>query len=252
MGQRLEGKVAIVTGGASGIGEAMVHALHAEGARVVIGDISGNEQTVAAELGERVRGVRTDVSKDEDVRDLVERTVAEFGRLDILCNNAGIGGTPAPLAEWTPKDFDSVLNVNLRGVYHGLRHGIPAMLAGGGGSIINTSSAAGFVAFRGLSVYGATKAGIIALTRSVAVEYGNLGIRANAICPGGIMTPAAAQLEAEQPAAFAEWRAAFEVRQGGRMGSPPEIGAVAAFLASDESSFLNGASIRVDGGYTAV
>jgi NAD(P)-dependent dehydrogenase (short-subunit alcohol dehydrogenase family) len=250
---RLQGKVAIVTGGGSGIGAAMVRGLHAEGARVVIADVSGQEDQVAAQLGDRAVAMNTDMRDDDAVSQLVTRTVQEFGKLDVMCNNAGIDGDIAPTADCSLENFDRVLAVNTRGVFLGLRHAIPAMLAGGGGSIINTASIAGLVAFPGLPAYCASKGAVLGLTRSVAVEYGKAGIRCNAICPGVVQTPLLESLQRRDPESFDQLIAGAEAMTAlGRVAQPAEIGAVAVFLASDESSFLTGAAIPVDGAYTAV
>jgi meso-butanediol dehydrogenase / (S,S)-butanediol dehydrogenase / diacetyl reductase len=250
---RVAGKVAIVTGGASGIGEGMVRALHAEGAQVVIADISGNEEQVAGELGDRATAVNVDVSDDAAVAGMVKSAMEEFGHLDVLCNNAGIDGEIAPVAEYPLEAYDRVLSVNTRAVFLGTRHAIPAMIESGGGSIINTASIAGMVAFPGLSAYCASKAAVIGLTRSTAVEYAKAGVRCNAICPGVIKTALLDALEAREPEKFAEViEPAKQMTALGRIGDPPEIASAAVFLASDESSFLTGAAIPVDGGYTAI
>jgi NAD(P)-dependent dehydrogenase (short-subunit alcohol dehydrogenase family) len=251
---RLAGKVAIVTGGASGIGEGMVQALHAAGAHVAVADISGRQDEVAAALGDRTLAIAVDVTDDDTVGAMVQRTVEEFGRLDVICNNAGIDGEISPAADYAPDAFDRVLAVNTRGVYSGIRHAIPAMLqSGGGGSIINTASIAGMVAFPGLSAYCASKGAVIALTRCVAVEYAKAGIRCNAICPGVIETPLLKALETREPEMYAQLLAGAEAMTAlGRIGQPAEIAAAAVFLASDEASFLTGAAIPVDGAYTAV
>jgi meso-butanediol dehydrogenase / (S,S)-butanediol dehydrogenase / diacetyl reductase len=252
VGGRVAGKVAIVTGGASGIGEGMVRALHAEGAQIVVADISGNEEQVAGELGERAIAVNTDVTDDAAVAEMVKSAVEEFGQLDVLCNNAGIDGEMAPTAECTLENFDRVMSVNTRAVFLGLRHAIPAMIEGGGGSIVNTASIAGLVGFQGMPAYCTSKAAVLGLTRSVALEYAAAGIRCNAICPGVIKTALLEGLEKKEPELFAELLGSTEERTAlGRLGAPSEIGAATVFLASDESSFLTGVALPVDGGYTA-
>jgi len=250
---RVADKVAIVTGGARGIGESMVRALHREGAIVVVADRSGGESALVEELGERALAINIDVRDVDGVAAMVDHTVEEFGRLDILCNNAGIEGDIGLLTTCTPENFENVVAINLRGTFVGMQRGIEAMLRTGGGSIINTSSASGLVGFPQLALYSATKAAILGLTRTAAAEYARAGIRVNAICPGLIRTPLFEQLERDDPAAFAEFIGAAEAMTAmGRVGNPDEIGSVAVFLGSDESSYLTGASIPVDGGYTAV
>lgn len=250
---RLVNKVAIVTGGGSGIGAAMAQALHAEGAKVALADISGKENDVAAALGDGAIAVSTDVADDGAVADLIARTVAEFGRLDVLCNNAGIDGSLNSLADYTLEDFDRVYAVNARAVFSGTRHALPIMTAQGGGSIINTASVAGLIAFPGLSAYCASKAAVIGLTRSTAVEYGRSGVRCNAICPGVVKTTMLTELEDHHPEVL---KALLDTTEAttplGRLGLPMEIASAAVFLASDESTFLTGAVIPIDGGYTAV
>jgi len=250
---RLAGKVAIVTGGGSGIGAAMARALHAEGASVAVGDISGKEHEVAAALGGGAIAVSADVTDDAAVAALISRTVAEFGRLDVLCNNAGIDGTLSTLADYTLEDFDRVFAVNTRAVFSGTRHALPVMAAQGGGSIINTASVAGLIAFPGLSAYCASKAAVIGLTRGTAVEYGPSGVRCNAICPGVVKTTMLTDLEESHPEVLKALLDTTETTTPlGRLGLPMEIASAAVFLASDESTFLTGAAIPIDGGYTAV
>jgi NAD(P)-dependent dehydrogenase (short-subunit alcohol dehydrogenase family) len=251
--RQLDGKVAIVTGGGRGIGAEMARAMHAVGACVVVSDISGQEEDVAGELGHGALAVRADVDDAEAVEAMVKRAVHEFGRLDVICNNAGIEGDMAPTAECAPDNFDHVISVNLRGVFLGCHFAIPAMIDSGGGSIINTASIASTVAFAGLAPYCASKGGVVAMTRAIAVEYGRQGIRANAICPGLIRTPALEAAQAANPEEFDQLIATAEQMAAvGRIGLPSEIAAATVFLASDASSFLTGAAIPVDGGYTLV
>ena len=230
VGGKLDGKVAIVTGGGRGIGEAIVRALHAAGAGVVIADITG----------------------EASIRRAVEATVRDCGRLDILCNNAGIDGDVAPIADCTPEIFDRVIAVNLRGVFLGMRHGIPAMRRSGGGAVINIASAAAYLGLPGLAPYCASKAGILGLTRAAAAEYSNAGIRVNAVCPGIIKTAILESVQRHNPEAGRALIAAAEARALiGRLGTPAEIASVVAFLASDDASYITGTAITADGGYTA-
>ena len=235
---RVAGKVAIVTGGGSGI-EAMAQALHAEGARVAIADISGQEKEVAAALGEGAIAVSTDVTDDAAVAALIQRTVAEFGRLDTLCNNAGIDGTLSSLVDYTLEDFDRVYAVNTRAVFGNSSPRAAGHDQQGSGFIINTASVAGLIAFPGLSAYCASKAAVIGLTRSTAVEYGRSGVRCNAICPGVVKTTMLTELEHSHPDVLKALSRHHQDRPH-RSGAwvPLEIAAAAVFLASDESAFL--------------
>jgi len=242
---RLAGKVAVVTGGASGIGRAMVEAFVEQGAKVVIGDYSGQQDAVAAELGENVLGFAVDVRDSGQVKALLDHAVESFGKLDILCNNAGLDGVQAPTADYDEDEFDNVVAVNLRGVFLGMKHAIPHMRENGG-AIVNTASIAGSVVMATMPAYCAAKAGVMQLTKVVAVENARDNIRVNAICPGVIRT----QMVAELPD---EWIAQLEESTpAGRIADPKEVANLAVYLASDESPFLTGISVNIDGGFTAV
>ena len=241
---RLQDKVAVITGGGSGIGEATAKLFHAEGAKVVVVDVSGAQEEVAKRLGERALAVHADVSKAQDVQTAVAAAVGAFGRIDVLFNNAGIDGSLAPLAEYDPDDFDAVVAVNLRGVFLGIRYAVPEMRKTGGGSIISTSSMAANVVFPSMGPYTATKAGVLGLTRTAAVENAPYGIRVNAVLPGVIDTGMTRQL----PEALIQGTKAATPL--GYIAHAREVASVALFLATDEASYVTGQGITVDGGYT--
>jgi NAD(P)-dependent dehydrogenase (short-subunit alcohol dehydrogenase family) len=246
MAGRLEGKVAVVTGAGSGIGAATAKVFHREGAKVVAADVSGLQEDVAKELGEGCLAIHADVSKSEDVRKMLAAAVETFGRLDILHNNAGIDGAVAHTGEYEEADFDKVWSINGRGVFLGLRYAIPIMLEGGGGSIINTASMASMVAFPGMPAYCAAKAAVVMLTKNAAAEYAGRGIRVNAISPGPIRTAITDSLPPELI------KGVVDATPIGRFGDPSEVANLALFLASDESSFITGSEMLIDGAYTAL
>jgi NAD(P)-dependent dehydrogenase (short-subunit alcohol dehydrogenase family) len=250
---RLEGKAALITGAAGGIGRVAAELFAAEGARVVIADLVDDDGARVVE-GIRAAGgdaayVHADVSDAAQAAEMVEFTMDAFGALHVLYNNAGIlPPEDAGTLETPEKTWDRVMAVNLKGVWLGCRHGIPALLASGGGSIVNVSS---LVALMGSATpqiaYTASKGGVLAMTRELAVEYARQGIRANMLCPGPVETPLMAQLMSDP-----QWAARRLVHIPlGRPGRAEEIARAALFLASDDSSFMTGAALVVDGGITA-
>ena len=248
---RLDGKVAIITGGASGIGEAAARLFAGEGARVAIADVQDEHgRRVEAELGVNGMYVRTDISRSTDMEALVQKTVARFGRLDILFNNAGIVVVGPTVVDLPEADFDRMLGVNLKGVWLGMKHAIPAMLKGGGGAIVNTASTSGLLGYVGQSGYGASKGGVVSLTRHCAVEFAAKGVRANCVCPGSIFTPMAIRNRPGQAEADIMRRNALS-NPLLRTGMPEDIARTALFLASDDAAHITGQVIAVDGGVTA-
>ncbi len=247
---RLEGKVALITGGGSGMGKVASELFAAEGANVVLTDVNDEAgETTASSIGERAFYVHADVSQEADARSMVAAAVERFGRLDVLYNNAGI----MPLDDGSVTDadgsiWDTVLAVNVKGVMYGCKFGIPAMLEHGGGSIINVAS---FVAWLGAATsqtaYTASKGAVLAMTREIAVEYAREGIRCNALCPGPIETPLLLALLSDD----AKKQRRFVHIPMGRLGHAEELAKAALFLASEDSSYMTGSSLIVDGGITA-
>jgi NAD(P)-dependent dehydrogenase (short-subunit alcohol dehydrogenase family) len=248
---RVEGKVAVVTGAASGIGRATARALAAEGARVGIADVdeAGGERVAAGirEAGGDAFFRRTDVRSMADLEAVVAEAAGRQGRLDVLVNNAAVS-VAGSAGEMSEEDWARVVDVNLTGVWRGMRVAIPRMLAQGGGSIVNLSSVQARVGFLGWAGYAASKGGIDALTRQAAVEYASRGIRVNAIVPGTIATQMNECIMAESPdpdAVMANWVAMHPM---GRVGQPEEVAAAIVFLACDDAAFVTGELLRVDGG----
>jgi NAD(P)-dependent dehydrogenase (short-subunit alcohol dehydrogenase family) len=252
-GGRLEGKVAVVTGGASGMGRATVLRFLDEGARVVVGDLnerSGEETLALARgrgVGDRLRFVRANVAQEPEVEAMIRCAVDDFGRLDCVFNNAGIGGALGSILETEAEDWDFTFAVLVRGVFLGVKHGARAMKATGrGGSIINTASVAGLSGGAGPIAYSAAKAAVINLSRAAAVELAEHRIRVNAICPGGILTPLLHRGNEEPMKRILEGLQPWPA-----VGTGEHIAGAALFLASDDAEFVTGEALVVDGGLTA-
>jgi NAD(P)-dependent dehydrogenase (short-subunit alcohol dehydrogenase family) len=246
----LDGKVAVVTGGASGIGEATVRLFAEEGARVVIADMQEERgRSVALAIGKEVLFQPCEVSREDQVAAAVARAVDAFGRLDCMFNNAGFGGALGPIDETPVEEFDLTLAVLVRGVFLGMKHAAPVMKAQGSGSIINTGSVAGMSAGFGPHVYSAAKAAVIHLTRSVALELAEQSVRVNCICPGFIATPLSANAVGGPAEAVERIKPQMAHAQPiPRSGEPEDIAQMALWLASDVSSFVTGQALVVDGG----
>jgi NAD(P)-dependent dehydrogenase (short-subunit alcohol dehydrogenase family) len=249
----LEGKAAIVTGGNVGIGRAAALEFARQGARVTIAARNAETGEETVELIRREGGealfVRCDVSKAEEVQALVERTVRTFGRLDCAFNNAGIL-TNKPLADVTEEEFDSLMATNLKGVWLSMKYEIPAMLASGGGAIVNCASVVAQVASPTVSIYSASKAGVLGLTRGAALDYVGQGLRVNAICPGSVETPMIQEfMRGVGPAGQAALIAAHPM---GRLGKPQDVAGLVVFLCTESAGFITGQSIAIDGGYLMV
>lgn len=250
---RLDGKVALITGGSSGMGMVASHLFAAEGAEVVLTDVSDEAgervaDSIRAEGGEATY-VHADVADEGDARAMVEAAVATYGGLTVLYNNAGVMLADDGSVHATDEAiWDTTLSINVKGVAHGCKYGIPAMIDSGGGSIVNVAS---FVAWMGAATsqtaYTASKGAVLAMTREIAVEYARKGVRCNALCPGPIDTPLLAELLADP----ARRERRFVHIPLGRLGQAEELAKAALFLASDESSYMTGASLVIDGGITA-
>jgi NAD(P)-dependent dehydrogenase (short-subunit alcohol dehydrogenase family) len=248
--RRLEGRTAIITGGASGIGAASVRLFAEEGARVLIADMQRERgEALARSLGDAARFRAVDVTREADVKDAVDEVMKRWGRLDCIYNNAGFGGALGPIESTSVEDFDITFDVLVKGVFLGMKHAAPVMKAQRSGSILSTASVAGLQTGHSPHLYSVAKAAVIHLTRSVALELGEYGIRVNCICPGVIATPLAAGRADVSDAGLAKMKQALGKSQPiGRIGDPEDIARAALWLASDESSFVTGHAQVVDGG----
>ena len=249
---QLDEKAALITGGSSGIGRASALAFAREGATVVVADVdtAGGAETVrlVESAGGSALFVKTDVSRASEVEALVQASVAAYGRLDYAHNNAGIEGMVlTPTADWTEEAWHRIISINLKGVWLGMKYQIPQMLKQGGGAIVNTASIAGLVGSRS-GRYGASKHGIVGLTKTAALEYAKSGIRVNAVCPGVIRTPMVQRSLDRMPELEERFVAVEPI---GRIGRPEEVAEAAVWLCSAAASFVTGHAMTVDGGYVA-
>lgn len=246
------GQVTLVTGAASGMGLATAQAFAESGAAVALADIDETAVTAAADKliaeGHRALGLVCDVTDEDQVAAAVARTVTEFGRLDMAFNNAGVQAPPSDAADETAEDFDRVNAINLRGVWAAMKHELRQMRKQGSGAIVNCSSLGGLVGLPNRAAYHASKHGVIGLTKSAAVEYAPRGVRINAVCPGTIDTPMVSSMLASQADAMTQILSEQSI---GRLGRAEEIAASVLWLCSDGASFVIGAALPVDGGFTA-
>jgi len=247
-----QGRVALVSGGGSGIGRACAVALARAGARVVVSDLpqSGGDGTVAAieAAGGQAAFIAADVTQEEQVADLVGQVMARYGRLDAAVNSAGIFGRIGPMAQQSLEDFQKVIGINLTGVFLCMKYQVPAMLQVGAGAVVNIASVQGLVSGAGAALYSASKHGVLGLTKGAALDYARTGVRINAICPGTIETPLAQKYYADRGVPLPNGDPRIPI---GRVGRPDEVAQVAVFLCSGASSYMTGVALPVDGAITA-
>lgn len=240
------GKVALVTGAASGIGEAVARQLAAAGARVIVADLDrAGAEAVAKAIGGNARPRQLDVSDADAMRQLVEATVAEYGSLHLAVNNAGIGGASLPTAEYPLDEWHRVIDVNLHSVFYSMKYEIPAILASGGGAIVNMSSILGSNGWAGSTAYVAAKHALVGMTKAAALEYSAQGLRINAVGPGFIDTPLLSGMDR------AVYDGLVALHPAGRLGTSEEVAALTCFLLSEQAGFITGSYHLVDGGFSA-
>lgn len=251
MPNTLTEKVALVTGGASGIGRATALTFAREGAHVVIADLpSSNGEATAQHIRDnngKALFVPTDVSKNRDVENLIQQTIATFGRLDCAFNNAGIFGKSAPLTDYSEDEWDQLMGINLKGVWLCMKYEIPHMLKNGG-AIVNASSVSGLVGSKSSPLYAASKHGVTGLTRTAALQYAQQKIRVNCVCPGAIHTPMLEHIFSLNPANREKYTAAAPI---GRLANPEEVAEAVVWLCTDASAYITGVALPVDGGWVA-
>lgn len=249
MDYELKDKIVLITGAAQGIGLATAQEFAKAGAVTIMADIKKPEQEAAALTSEgyRALAIQCDVSKEQDVKNMMEEILKTYGRLDAAFNNAGIQTPQRPMAEITNDEFDHTVAVDLKGVWNCMQYEIPQMLKQGGGCIVNTSSQGGVTGFPGQAAYIACKHAVIGLTRTAAIDYADKGIRINAVCPGCILTPMAADIIKRNPAMAEEFN---KMIPQGRLGQPEEIAHAVMWLCSPGASFVQGSALMVDGGFT--
>jgi NAD(P)-dependent dehydrogenase (short-subunit alcohol dehydrogenase family) len=246
-----EGKVALITGGTSGIGRVAAIAFAKEGARVVV---TGRREKEGAETVQLIKSdggegffIKSDVSKEADVKEMVEKVMQAYGHLNYAFNNAGIEQLPTPFAEQAEETFDQIMNINVKGVWLSMKYEIPEMLKNGGGAIVNCASIAGLIGFPGIPIYIASKHAVLGLTKSVALEYAKSGIRINAVSPAAIETDMFERFVKGDEGVREYLKAMHPI---GRSGKPEEIASAVLYLCSDGASFITGQSLAVDGGFT--
>ena len=256
MAGRLEQKVALVTGGGSGIGRASAVAFAREGAKVIVSDIdiTGGEETVhlIQVAGGAATFIQADVARAAEVEALVKKGVKTYGRLDCALNNAGIQGEIRQTAECSEENWNRIIAINLTGVWLCMKHELAYMLPQGSGTIVNTASNFGLVGSQGMPAYSASKHGVLGLTKTAALEYAKVGIRVNAVCPGPTQTPLVDRILSQQPRLATQIVETIKAREPmGRMGQPEEIAEAVVWLCTETASFVTGMALAVDGGFVA-